>query len=91
MAGQALSGRRNPRRDAPSGDLNRSIQVFFRNKAVGADAHFGPADCTVFTGIFGKFVTAQRADVGIGPYTQNYRSSPHPLRRSSQAVNGPSR
>ena len=28
----------------------------------------GPAECTVFTGIFGEFVTSQRADVGIGPY-----------------------
>ena len=27
-----------------------------------------PADCTVFTEIYGEFVTAQRADVGIGPY-----------------------
>ena len=35
---------------------------------VGADAYIGPADCTVFTIIFGKFVTSQRADVGIGPY-----------------------
>ena len=28
----------------------------------------GPAECTVFTVIFGEFVTSQRADVGIGPY-----------------------
>ena len=35
---------------------------------VGADAHIGPAECTVFTGIFGEFATSQRADVGIGPY-----------------------
>ena len=25
---------------------------------------------TVFTEIFGEFVTSRRADVGIGPYTQ---------------------
>ena len=30
--------------------------------------HIGPADYTVFTGIFGEFVTSQWADVGIGPY-----------------------
>ena len=30
--------------------------------------HIDPADCTVFTEIYGEFVTAQRADVGIGPY-----------------------
>ena len=30
--------------------------------------HIGPADYTVFTEIFGEFVTSQRADVGIGPY-----------------------
>ena len=35
---------------------------------VGADAYIGPADYTVFTEIFGEFVTSQRADVGIGPY-----------------------
>ena len=28
----------------------------------------GPAERNVFTVIFGKFATAQRADVGIGPY-----------------------
>ena len=28
----------------------------------------GPAECTVFTVIFGEFAAAQRADVGIGPY-----------------------
>ena len=38
------------------------------NTFVGADAHIGPAERTVFTKIFGEFVTASRADVGIGPY-----------------------
>ena len=28
----------------------------------------GPAERNVFTVTFGKFATAQRADVGIGPY-----------------------
>ena len=40
---------------------------------VGADAYIGPADYTVFTEIFGEFVTSQRADVGIGPYSQMRR------------------
>ena len=62
-----------------------------QNTAVGVDAHIDPADCTVFTEICGEFVIAQWADVGIGPYTQSYRSNLQPLRRSSQAVNGPSR
>ena len=35
---------------------------------VGADAHIGPAERTVFSVIFGEFVTSQWADVGIGPY-----------------------
>ena len=35
--------------------------------------HIGPADYTVFTEIFGEFVTSQRADVGIGPYSQMRR------------------
>ena len=37
---------------------------------VGADAHIGPAECTVFSKICGEFVTSQWADVGIGPYKQ---------------------
>ena len=32
--------------------------------------HIAPVDCTVFTEICGEFVTTQRADVGIGPYTR---------------------
>ena len=42
---------------------------------VGADAHIGPADCIVFTVIFGEFVTSHRADVGIGPYNSLSRYS----------------
>ena len=42
----------------------------FAQHTVGADAHVGPAECTVLTEIFGTFVTFQRADVGIGPYNQ---------------------
>ena len=36
--------------------------------------------CTDFTGIFGEFVTSQRADVGIGPYKQvrKYMRISHP-------------
>ena len=54
------------------------MQCFFRKSRanpyallhlpVGVDAYIDPADCTVFTEIYGEFVTAQRADVGIGPY-----------------------
>ena len=43
--------------------------------SVGADALIGPADCSVFTKIFGEFVTFQRADEGIGPY-KFYRRFP---------------
>ena len=32
--------------------------------------HIGPAECTVFTGIFGEFTAAQRGDVRIAPYIQ---------------------
>ena len=32
-----------------------------------------PAERNVFTVIFGKFATAQRADVGIGPYNHTSR------------------
>ena len=30
--------------------------------------HIGPAECTVFTGIYGEFVTSQWADRVVGPY-----------------------
>ena len=46
-----------------------------RRALVGADAHIGPADCIVFTVIFGEFVTSHRADVGIGPYNSLSRYS----------------
>ena len=36
---------------------------------VGADAHVGPAECTDFTVVCGKFVPSKRADVGICPYS----------------------
>ena len=36
---------------------------------VGADAHIGPAESTVFMVICGEFAISSRADVGIGPYT----------------------
>ena len=41
---------------------------------VGADAHIGPAERTVFSVIFGEFVTSQWADVGIGPYRASANS-----------------
>ena len=31
--------------------------------------HIGPAECTVFTGIYGDFVTSQWADRVVGPTT----------------------
>ena len=37
---------------------------------VGVDAHIDPAECSVLTEISGEFATPQRADVGIGPYSQ---------------------
>ena len=30
--------------------------------------HIGPAECTVFTGIYGEFVTSQWAARVVGPY-----------------------
>ena len=50
--------------------------------SVGADALIGPADCSVFTKIFGEFVTFQRADEGIGPY-KFYRRFPKGGQESS--------
>ena len=37
---------------------------------VGADDSVRPQTAPVFTGIYGESVAAQRADVGIGPYSQ---------------------
>ena len=34
---------------------------------VAADAHIGPADCTVFQKIFGEFVDVKWGGVGIAP------------------------
>ena len=44
------------------------IYIIFRCCTVGVDACIDPAECTVITKICGKFITSQRADVGIGPY-----------------------
>ena len=41
--------------------------------------HIGPAECSIFTGIYGRFATFQRADVGIGPY--NYAGNCIRMRR----------
>ena len=45
---------------------------------VGADAHIGPTECTIFTKIFGEFAASQRADVGIGPYKSCSAAFPLP-------------
>ena len=42
--------------------------LYISKSLVGADAYISPAEYTIFTVIFGEFATAQRADVGIGPY-----------------------
>ena len=40
---------------------------------VGADDSVRPQTAPVLTGIYGESVAAQRADVGIGPYSQMRR------------------
>ena len=50
--------------------------------------HIGPADYTVFTEIFGEFVTSQRADVGIGPY--NHMCKCIRIRRGFSMIRSPS-
>ena len=54
---------RSDKREAHLNNVQTSRMI-----AVGADAHIGPAEQAIFTGICGEFVTSQRADVGIGPY-----------------------
>ena len=61
------------------------LSVWEVNRIVGADAHIGPAECTVFTEICGEFATPLRADVGIGPLhirkrTRADRVRPVPVR-----------
>ena len=60
------------------GNLRRIRNIYWAGRVAGpyknlCDPGRGgrlcpPADRNVFMKIFGKFVTSQRADVGIGPY-----------------------
>ena len=59
------------------------------NTFVGADAHIGPAERTVFTKIFGEFVTASRADVGIGPTNRRTRPAEIQEREITPAAGRP--
>ena len=46
----------------------------------------GPAECSVFTGIFSEFAASQWADVGIGPYGKpNQPPKPAGAQRSVRA------
>ena len=45
-----------------------TAELQFFTYPVGADDSVRPQDALVFTELFGEFATAQRADVGIGPY-----------------------
>ena len=45
--------------------------LYISKSLVGADAYISPAEYTIFTVIFGEFATSQRADVSIGPHSQN--------------------
>ncbi len=58
------------RQDTPNYRKSSANPYALTRVAVEADAHIGPAECTVFTGIYGEFATFQWADVGIGPYTR---------------------
>ena len=48
--------------------MNDRIPPPMTQHLVGADAYIGPAECSVFTGISGEFVTSKRADRVVGPY-----------------------
>ena len=56
------------RQDTPNYRRSSANPYALTRLAVEADAHIGPAECTVFTGIYGEFVTSQWADRVVGPY-----------------------
>ena len=56
------------RQDTPNYRKSSANPYALTRLAVEADAHIGPAECTVFTGIYGEFVTSQWADRVVGPY-----------------------
>ena len=56
------------RQDTPNYRKSSANAYALTRLAVEADAHIGPAECTVFTGIYGEFVTSQWADRVVGPY-----------------------
>ena len=56
------------RQDTPNYRKSSANPYALTRLAVEADAHIGPAECTVSTEICGEFVISQWADVGIGPY-----------------------
>ncbi len=56
------------RQDTPNYRKSSANPYALTRLAVEADAHIGPAECTVFTGIYGEFVTFQWADRVVGPY-----------------------
>ena len=57
------------RQDTPNYRKSSANPYALTRVAVEADAHIGPAECTVFTGIYGEFVTSQWADRVVGPTT----------------------
>ena len=56
------------RQDTPNYRKSSANPYALTRLAVEPDAHIGPAECTVFTGIYGEFVTSQWADRVVGPY-----------------------
>ena len=58
------------RQDTPNYRKSSANPYALTRLAVEADAHIGPAECTVFTGIYGEFVTSQWADRVVGPYAE---------------------
>ena len=56
------------RQDTPNYRKSSANPYALTRLAVEANAHIGPAECTVFTGIYGEFVTSQWADRVVGPY-----------------------
>ena len=72
---EELSETRNPSANSlvPKGGKPRPpLRIFLEisRLCVGADAHIGPADCTVFQKIFGEFVDVKWGGVGIAPYAK---------------------
>ena len=64
------------RQDTPNYRKSSANPYALTRLAVEANAHIGPAECTVFTELCGEFAAAQWADRVVGPYGAYLSAAP---------------